>query len=44
MDTPVLARMAKLPAVRRLTAAGPMASALLVIAWRAEVSISIMSG
>jgi len=34
VDTPDAARMAKLPAVRRLTAVGPMASALLAIANR----------
>ena len=41
VDTPVSARMAKLPAVRRFTAAGPMANALSVIAWRAEVSNNV---
>jgi hypothetical protein len=44
VDTPDLARMAKLPAVPRLTAAGPVARVLLAIAWWAEVSMSMMSG
>jgi hypothetical protein len=38
VDTPDSARMAKLPAVRRLTAAGPVARALLVIANRPRAS------
>jgi hypothetical protein len=44
VDTPDSARMAKLPAVAKLTAAGPVARTLLAIAWRAKVSMSIMSG
>jgi len=38
VDTPDSARMAKLPAVRRLTAAGPVARARLVIANRPRAS------
>jgi hypothetical protein len=44
VDTPDSARMAKLAAVAKLTAAGPVARTLLAIAWRAEVSMSITSG